>query len=164
VIDEFDNRMVEMKAQSLDMQQSFFRNVEELEKKYYEGVRAVALDLIERQSNNLLPADFLDDDALTLVIDKEACLLVVLSSHESHLGRILKREDESRNTETKRYQDMIAKYTYEERRRNRDRILQVHDFSHTNKEKLAAFHSNEEDEGYDDEEPNSVAHSHHAKQ
>lgn len=151
-MDEFDNRLVEMKSQAMDMQQIFFRNVEELEKKYYESVRSVASDLIDRQSSNLLPPDFLDDDALTLVIDREACLQIVQSSHESHLGRIMKREYEATTLVTKRYHEIVSKYTKEERQRNRDRILQIHEFSTSNKERLAVFHNNDDEDGYEDDE------------
>jgi len=144
--------MVEMKANALEMHQKFFRNVEDLEKKYFEGVRSVASDLIDRHSNNLLPPDFLDDDALTLVIDRETCLQIVQSSHESHLGRIMKREYDATSMETKRYQEMISTYTNDERRRNRDRILQIHDFATSNKERLALFQNNEDDEAYEDDD------------
>lgn len=152
ILYEFDNRLREMKASTLEAQQAFFRSIEELEKKYYEGVKGVAVDLIERQSNNILTADFLDDDALTLIIDAEACMLVIQSSYETHLGRIMKREDEARNGENKRYTTLVDKYTNDERKRNRDRILEIHEFSTTNRSRILAYRNDDDDDGeYEDE-------------
>ncbi len=114
-------------------------------------MRAVTLDLMDRQAKEELAEDYLDDDAMSLVVDKEACLMTLSGSHDMHIGKILKREDEARATETKKYQDNFSRFNSEERTRNRDRILQIHDFSKGVKEKFADILSVDEEEGYEDD-------------
>eukprot|EP01038_Epipyxis_sp_PR26KG_P009955 gene9955-13388_t len=128
LIDEFENRLNDLKNEALESQQLFFRSVEDLEEKFSSNVRAVATDLIDRLAREELPEDYLDDEAMSLVVDKDTCMGVLSASHDMHIGRILKREDEARGAETKRFQEKMAKYMSEESARNRDRILQIHDF------------------------------------
>jgi hypothetical protein len=151
LIDEFDSRMNELKNQCLEMQQFFFRGVEELEDRFSNNVRGVTTDLIDRLTKEELAEDYLDDEAMALVVDKDACMQTLSGSHDLHIGKILKREDEARATETKRYQEMILKYTTTEKARNRDRILQIHDFCKSATSGLTKLLALEEEDGYDDE-------------
>ena len=86
-----------------------------------------------------------------LVVDKDSCMSVISASHDMHIGRILKREDEARGTETKRYQEMVAGHMSTERSRNRNRILEIHQFCKTSKGSLASLMSSEEEEGEDED-------------
>jgi hypothetical protein len=151
LIDEFDSRINELKNQCLEMQQFFFRGVEELEDKFSGNVRAVTTDLIDRLTKEELAEDYLDDEAMALVVDKDSCMQTLSGSHDLHIGKILKREDEARATETKRYQEMILKHTTTEKARNRDRILQIHDFCKSASSSLTKLLALEEEDGYDDE-------------
>lgn len=40
---------------------------------------------------------------------QDTCMGVLSASHDMHIGRILKREDEARGVETKRFQETMAK-------------------------------------------------------
>lgn len=139
MVDEFDNVMLEKKSKAIDFQQTFFRAVEEFEEKFSNSVKSVALDLIDRLAKEELPEDYLDDEAMSLVMDKDVCLQSVSSSHDIHVSKLLKAEDTGRALETKRYQDLIHSYTSNALKRNRDRVLQVHAFSKSTKHHLAAF-------------------------
>lgn len=152
LIDEFENRLNEMKNEALEAQQLFFRTVEDLEEKFSSGVRAVATDLIDRLAREELAEDYLDDEAMGLVVDKDSCMGVLSASHDMHIGRILKREDEARGSETRRFQDMMANYLSAESARNRDRVLQVHDFSRQSQSSLHALLASEDDEGLDEDD------------
>ena len=152
LIDDFENRLNDMKNEALEAQQLFFRGIEDLEEKFSTGIKGVATDLIDRLAREELAEDYLDDEAMGLVMDKETCMGVVSSSHDMHIGRILKKEDESRGGELKRFQERMHRYFSEESARNRDRILQIHDFSRTSKSSLHALLSNDDDEGFDDDE------------
>jgi len=156
LLDEYDNRLVEMKALALEMQTTFFRSIEELEDKFSSQVKVVALDLIERLSREELAEDYLDDEAMSLVVDKDSCMGVMTASHDLHVTRILKREDEARFNENKRYQEAIATYSSEERKRNRDRILQIHDFSIANANRLSALTNVDDDDAFDEEEAHQL--------
>lgn len=87
-----------------------------------------------------------------LVVDKETCMSVLTSSHDMHISRILKREDEARGLELKRFQERIAKYKDEESARNRDRVLQVHEFSRVGKASLHALLASDEDADFDEDD------------
>lgn len=151
VIDEFENKLNDLKNECLEAQQLFFRSIEELEEKFSGGVRGVATDLIDRLAREELAEDYLDDEAMGLVVDKDTCLGVLSASHDLHIGRILKKEDEARGRETKRFQECIASYLSDEGIRNRDRILQIHDFSRFSKQSLSALMSNDDDDAFDDD-------------
>lgn len=152
LIDEFDNRMVEAKAQALEMQQVFFRQVEEIEEKISASTKAIASDLIDRFGREELAEDYLDDEAMGLVVDKDTCTVVLSSSHDLHVGRILKREDEARGIENRRYQELISVRMTRESARNRDRVLQIHEFSNSMKKTLNSLQSVDEDDNYEDDE------------
>jgi hypothetical protein len=152
LVDEFENRLNELKTDALEGQQVFFRSVEDLEEKFSVGVRGVAQDLIDRLAREELAEDYLDDEAMSLVVDKDTCMGVVSASHDMHIGRILKREDEARGLELKRFQQAMSSASNEEAHRNRDRILQIHDFNRTMKSSLHALLFADDDELLDDEE------------
>jgi len=134
LVDEFDNRLMEMKNVAIEGQQVFFRGLEELEDKFSGNVRAVVQDLIDRLASEELPEDYVDDEAMGLLADKDSCMGLVGASHDAHIGKIMKREDEARNLESRRYQETVSGHVSGERSRNRDRVLQIHSFSKANKQ------------------------------
>ncbi|RYH07276.1 hypothetical protein EON65_41915 [archaeon] len=152
LIDDFENRFNDMKNESLESQQLFFRGLEDLEERFSTNIKGVALDLIDRLAREELAEDYLDDEAMALVMDKDSCLQVLSSSHDMHIGRILKHEDEARSSEMKRFAEQMQKYLTEESARNRDRVLQIHEFSRQSKSSLHALLSNNDDEGFEDDE------------
>ena len=98
-----------------------------------------------------LAEDYLDEDAMSLVVDKDTCMGIVSASHDMHIGRILKKEDDARNTETKRYQELVHGTMNSEKTRNRDRILQVHDFCRSSKHALQALLALDDEDGFEDD-------------
>jgi hypothetical protein len=76
---------------------------------------------------------------------------IIGASHDMHIGRILKRDDDARNTEGKRYLELINGARNIERARNRSRILQIHDFCRGAKHALNALLSLDDDDLYDDD-------------
>ena len=147
LIDDFDNKMTELKAEALEMQGGFFRAVEKMEEDFSTNMRSVAVDLIERLAREELAEDYLDDEATALVQDREVCMTVVSASHDLHVGRILKREDEARALETRKCQEIVVNNNIFERNRNRDHIIQIHEFFASSKHQLQALLSSEDDDG-----------------
>jgi hypothetical protein len=85
-----------------------------------------------------------------LLMDKETCLGVVGLSHDVHIGRILKMEDSARNGETKRYQNTVQGAMNDERTRNRNRVLEIHEWARACKINISALlvpEDEEDDEG-----------------
>lgn len=152
IVDDFDNRMAEAKTVALESQQLFFRAMEEQEEKFNNNVRSTATDLIDKQMREELTEDFLSDEGLALVTDKEICLAAVGASRDLHIGRLLKKEDEARNIETKRTQDLVLGSTSGESSRNRDRVLQIHELYRSTKSSLAQLLAQDDDDGFEDEE------------
>ena len=150
LVDNFENRITEFKVAAIEMQGGFFRAVEKMEEDFATNMKSVAVDLIERLAREELAEDYLDDDAMGLVQDREACMVVISSSHDLHIGKILKREDEARAIETRKSQELVNNYNSFERKRNRDHILQIHEFSATSRQQLNSFISTEDDEGDED--------------
>lgn len=150
LVDDFEERLSELKAAALDAQQLFFRAVEEQEDKFSTQLRAVAVDLVERLAREELVDDYLDDEGMGLVVDKDSCMAVISASHDMHIGRILKREDEARGTETRRFAELISGHRNAERARNRNRILEIHEFCKSSKASLNSLLSMDEEDGAED--------------
>jgi hypothetical protein len=136
---------------ALEAQTGFFRAIEEFEEKFATGVKAVAQDLMDRLSREELAEDFLDDEAMMLISDRESCMQLFSASHDVHIGRILKREDQAKATERRRFEEDVQSYSRAENERNRDRILQIHDFGRSSKVTLLALLVDEDEDGADDE-------------
>ena len=139
LVDDFDNRLNEGKNVVLEMQTSFFRAVEALEDKFSQDVAALIVDLMGRLAREELAEDFLDDEAMTLLMDKESCMGVLSLSHDVHIGRILKLEDQARNNETKSYAETVQGFMSAERIRNRNRVLEIHDYCRSAKVNMQAL-------------------------
>lgn len=151
LVDDYENHLTEFKNVSSEMQTQFFRTVEELQEKFAGNIRAVATDLIDRLSREELAEDYLDEEAMALVVDRDTCMGIIGASHDMHIGRILKRDDDARNTEGKRYLELINGTRNVERARNRSRILQIHDFCRGAKHALNLLLSLDDDDMYDDD-------------
>ena len=150
LVDDFENKMMEMKAEALDMQNTFFRAIEKMEEDFAGTMRNIAVDLIERFTREELTEDYLDEEALSLVQDREACMTVISASHDIHVGKLLKKEDEARSIETRKTQGVVNDANEKERFRNRDHILQIHDFSKNAKTQLNSYLENDEDDDIED--------------
>ena len=151
MLDEFDNKLHDLKTRSLDLQQNFFRVTEDSEEKFTSKVKENITDLIDKNSRDELSEGFLEDEALALVLDKDVCLGYVTTSHEMHVGKILKREEEARTAETKAFRDEIDRLEREEKERNRDRVLQILDFGREKKSLLDSRLLTEDDEGFEED-------------
>lgn len=151
LIDRFEDKMNEMKNVALEQQSVFFRRVEAFEDNFSTKLKDLCLNLIERNLNGEFNDDFFDEVASLLVGDKDTCMTVVGASHDRHIGAIVKNEDAARSTETKRCLQMLENYRSSERSRNRNRILEIHDFSRQSKGSLMALLSMDEEEGDEDD-------------
>ncbi len=146
IIDDFDNRYNELKNICLEMQTTLFRAAEKMEDDLFQSISALIVDLMGRLAREELAEDYLDDEAMTLLMDRESCMGVLGISHDMHIGRLLKLEDQARNTETHAYVNLIQGHTNAERTRNRKRVLEIHDFCRTAKITMNALNVTEEDE------------------
>lgn len=147
LVDHFENRLDELKNEALEQQVVFFRQVEDMEEKFTNAIRGTISELIDAFSKEELAEDFLDDEAMTLVTDKENCMNLVSQSHDQHIGRLLKKEDEAKLLEINNFKTLVKNYVTEDNTRNRDRVLQIHAFSSETKASLQALISDEDEDG-----------------
>ena len=69
MVDEYDNRLVELKNQSVEGQQSFFRAIEAMEDEFSKNLGALVADLMDKLGGDR--RGLLDDEAMSLLMDKE---------------------------------------------------------------------------------------------
>lgn len=150
LIDEYDDRLNEYKLIILDCQNTYFRSLEENEKNFSSYIKSMSLDLIERVARE----DFLDDaesdkideEAFSLLMDRDICMQCIGSCQELHISKILKLEDLVRNNVIKSTIEEIATAKTEQHLRNRNRVLEIRNYSKTCKSQIDVFLSIEDDD------------------
>lgn len=68
LVDGFENHTAEAKNLFLEAQQLFFREVEDLEGRFFKNMRTLCFDLIERYMRREAEEEALTEEAITLVI------------------------------------------------------------------------------------------------
>lgn len=123
VTDAFEIAYGEIKAEILDHQQTFFRAVEASEDSFNEAIVGIAEQWVKQaQEGNL---DAVSDELAALATDRDSLFGYITGSHDTHVGKLLAFEDECRERTNKRYADTLGGARAAERKRNRDRIVEV---------------------------------------
>ena len=76
-----------MKAEALDMQNTFFRAIEKMEEDFAGTMRNIAVDLIERFTREELTEDYLDEEALSLA-EQGTCILQAATDFENEVSEV----------------------------------------------------------------------------
>ena len=124
-MNDFEVKYAELKDAALEGQQGYFRVLEDHESTYTKEVMQLVTDLVEKASKDELSGFDVDDDAAALLDDRDACLNAVTGSHDVHVGKLFKVEDEAKNNEELHCKDLIKRYRDDEHKRNRDRIYEI---------------------------------------
>ena len=127
IIGEYETKYFEIKQACLDGQQNYFRLVEEHENNYTRDLMQLVNELLEKAIKEELPED-LPDEANSLLIDRDACMNAITGSHDIHVGRLYRREDEAKHNEELRFKLALKKYREEEHNRSRNRIMELKSF------------------------------------
>ena len=130
------SRYEDIKNKMSDLQQKFFREVEDQENNYSEAVTELATELLEKMANGGFQEGDLSEESAALLQDKETVNQSISGSHDAHLGKLLAHEDEVRETENSRCASTISKYADSERNRNRSRINEIVHTHRLNEEEL----------------------------
>lgn len=88
----------------------------------------------------------LNDEASGLLHDKDTCMNVINASHELHITRILRIEDETRKIDLKWFTDFITRQNSDEHKRNRNQILDIRSICLVMKGSIDELLSYEEDD------------------
>lgn len=121
---EFETKFTEIKLSCLEGQQSYFRVVEEHENNYTRDLMQLVNELLEKAAKEELPGD-IADEASSLLIDRDTCMNAITGSHDIHVGRLYKFEDEVKNNEETLCKHAIRKYRDDEHTRSRNRIVEL---------------------------------------
>ena len=143
------NKYREINAACLEAQQSYFRAVEECENSYLRDLMALVNELLEKAAKEELPED-LPEEASNLLIDRDTCLTAITGSHDIHVGKLYKREEETKFNEIQHCTETIRNYRDEEHTRNRNRIIEIQEFLESNRKQLSDLVTREVIDEYDD--------------
>ena len=149
LLDSFETKYLEIKAHFLDIQQQFFRSVEEAEGKYTRETFDYGAELVEQSANDTLPDD-IDEEVEGLLSDKDQFMELLNNAHDNRMSVIFKREGESKANEEKKFNEMLTRYREEENIRNRNRVLELHNMVDKAKSQLDAIYDKSIEEDYDD--------------
>lgn len=127
---DFERKFVELKTCCLESQQSFFRAVEECEKNYTRNLTQLMNELLEKAAKDDLPID-ISDEGTSLLADRDTCLNAVAGSHDIHVGRLYKLEDDIKNREEQASKVIIKKYRDQEHERSRARVQDLKEYEST---------------------------------
>uniref|UniRef100_A0A7S2HFX7 Dynein regulatory complex subunit 3 n=1 Tax=Octactis speculum TaxID=3111310 RepID=A0A7S2HFX7_9STRA len=150
IMSDFEARYREMTVACGEVQQSYFKAVEECENNYYKALNDLAESMLEKAA-----AQDEDDENSEvfpdMLLDRDLCMETLSASHDAHVGKVFKGEDVTRSAETQKLNSTIDGLMDEEHERNRSRIMELHEFSKAAKAELNSFITKEEiDEDYDD--------------
>ena len=124
LMSEFENKFSEIKSSCLEGQQSYFRVVEEHENNYTRDLMQLVNELLEKAAKEELPGD-IPEEASSLLVDRDTCMNAITGSHDIHVGRLYKFEDEVKNNEEMLCRQTIRNYRDEEHSRSRNRIVEL---------------------------------------
>ena len=143
------NKYREINAACLEAQQSYFRAVEECENSYLRDLMTLVNELLEKAAKEELPED-LPEEASNLLIDRDTCLTAITGSHDIHVGKLYKREEETKFNEITHCTETVRNYRDEEHTRNRNRIIEIQEFLESNRKQLNDLVTREVIDEYDD--------------
>jgi hypothetical protein len=149
IMNEFENKYREINAACLEAQQSYFRAVEECENSYLRDLMTLVNELLEKAAKEELPED-LPEEASNLLIDRDTCLTAITGSHDIHVGKLYKREEETKFNEITHCTETVRNYRDEEHTRNRNRIIEIQEFLESNRKQLNDLVTREVIDEYDD--------------
>ncbi|KAJ8598776.1 hypothetical protein CTAYLR_009873 [Chrysophaeum taylorii] len=141
---QFENKYLEFKQACLEGQQGYFRQLEEHENNYTRDLMQLVNELLDKAAKDELTAE-LNDEAALLLADRDTCMNTVTGSHDIHVGRLFKVEDEAKNNEEVNCKSKIKTYRNEEHTRNRNRVLELTTFKESVLVELAELITREAD-------------------
>ena len=89
IIDQFEDRLNEIKINIMDLQNNFFRQIEELQDRFTNFIKILLLELVEKINREEIFEENFDEENYLLLLDKDNILAVLNGSHEYHISIIL---------------------------------------------------------------------------
>jgi hypothetical protein len=146
LIDQYEDKLMELKLIDIDAQTLYFREIEDLEEKFLSHLRTMLSEIVEKVANDEFPEETYDEEALGLLIDKDICLSAASSSHEFRLSKILYYEEECRKDIIQSYSNQIMQEKDNLFINNRARVLDILGFSQKHRPAIERMTALEDDE------------------
>ena len=123
---EMEGQLSNIKAKNLELQNTFFRAVENFESIFNEQVAELVAELSEKFANEDLNEE--KEEVMDLLADKEILDTAVQGSNDIHIGKLLAREDELRANEVAKFQKEVSWYKELKFESNRKRVAEIHEW------------------------------------
>jgi hypothetical protein len=133
LVGEFDRNYSEIVDGNRGHIGNFFTQIRELEDRYYEGVTASAMGMLEKFSSGEMD-DSVSEDSKTILQDKDTLMNAIQAHHDYHTTTIDGQEDKLGTGEKKALDDLVNGLRTWEAKRNRDRVAEICALSKRNKE------------------------------
>jgi hypothetical protein len=126
LVDMFDTSWREFKAKLLETNQKLFRAVEELEGEYFTATQALVEGLMAQVADEEDETELhMDEETVAWLHERDSVMGAVQSSHDIHVGNILKREDAMSKAQNDRFTNAVDGARVDERERNRKRVVEL---------------------------------------
>jgi len=112
---------------------NFFTQTRELEDRYYEGVTASAMGMLEKFAGGEMD-EMVSEDSRTILQDKDTLMNAIQAHHDYHTTTIDGQEDKLGTGEKKRLDLLINGLRTWEGKRNRDRVAEICALAKRNRE------------------------------
>ena len=127
LIGEFETKYFEVKQSCLEGQQAYFRRLEDHETNFIRMLSLLVGELLDKAAKDELPGD-LPSEISSLLTDRDSCMNAITGSHDIHVGKLYRREDEAKHNEGLLFKGTLRYYRDEEHLRSRCRISELNDF------------------------------------
>jgi len=127
LIGEFEIKYFEVKQACLEGQQGYFRHLEDHETNFIRILTLLVSELLDKAAKDELPGD-LPVEISSLLTDRDSCMNAITGSHDVHIGKLYRREDEAKHNEELLFKGALRHYRDEEHVRSRGRISELSDF------------------------------------
>jgi hypothetical protein len=127
--------------------------VEEAEETYLHAVAALANEYLEKSGKDELNHELFSEEATALLVDRDILLNMISSSHDIHVGKLFKADEDCKNREMSKFHGIVNAYQQDATARNRSRIMEMHSFVQENKREIALIMEEDvvDDDEYDDQ-------------
>lgn len=150
LLDQFENAYGILKSQCAEQTTNYFKTIQEAEEKYHEDVTKLANDLLSKAGEGELP-EGLTEDAKNLLVDRDALMASISSSHDIHVSKAYAAESIMEEKEKQNAETIVKKYTDDAATRNRSRIMELYKFVEDSKASILMIMNQKTQEEEDDE-------------
>ncbi|GMH65742.1 hypothetical protein TrRE_jg4963 [Triparma retinervis] len=150
LLDQFENAYGILKSQCAEQTTNYFKTIQEAEEKYHEDVTKLANELLSKAGEGELP-EGLTEDAKNLLVDRDALMASISSSHDIHVSKAYAAESIMEEKEKHNAETIVKKYTDDAATRNRSRIMELFKFVEDSKASILMILNQKTQEEEDDE-------------